>query len=94
MKKILALIVLLLILLFVTNPNQSDYSSWVNNNFGDKFNYSTKDSVGKLITSISEKVINMNTKRQNFYLFSIYETKLGEVEISRTLGICKFFIKI
>lgn len=94
MKKFLVIIAVLLLLLAFTNPNQSDYNQWVNNNLADKLNVNTDNTVGKALSSLSDKVIGSITQRHNYYLFSVYETNIGKLEVSKTLGICKFFIKL
>ncbi|MDF2984569.1 MAG: hypothetical protein K0R50_79 [Eubacterium sp.] len=94
MKKLIVILFLLLFLLVVTNPNQSDYNSWVSENLAEKLNYNSEGALGKALSPLSDVVVNSVTDRHNYFIFSIYETNLGSTEFTKTLGICKFFISL
>ncbi len=94
MKKLVVILFLLLFLMVITNPGQADYNSWVNKNLADQMNYNSEGVLGKALSPLTDVVLNSVTDRHNYLIFSIYETNLGSTEITKTLGVCKFFISL
>ncbi|WP_027628030.1 DUF4359 domain-containing protein [Ruminiclostridium cellobioparum] len=94
MKKFLAIIAILIFILALTNPSQADYNSWVNGRLADQLNYNSQGTLGKAISKISDLLAEPVTERHNYVLFSTYETKLANTQITKTLGILKFFINL
>jgi hypothetical protein len=92
-KKSNIFIILLFILtvLYITNPAMTDYKEW----FQEKVNYTTKDD-GFLISLFSDMAaskVDMVTVRNNYYIFSIFNTNIMENKVT-VLGVLKFFIPI
>ncbi len=94
MKKLLVVIIILIFVLVLTNPSQADYNSWINGKLADQLNYDSQGTLGKAISKISDLLVEPVTERQNYVLFSIYETRIANTQVTKTLGILKFFIDL
>ncbi len=94
MKKLLFIIILLIFVLVLTNPTQADYNSWVNEKLAQKLEYNSKGTVGKVISPLTNMLVNSVTERHNYYIFSIYETEIANNEINKTVGILKMFVDL
>ncbi len=94
MKKLLAVIIILIFVLILTNPSQADYNSWINDKLADQLNYDSQGTLGKAISKISDLLVEPVTERQNYVLFSVYETRIANTQVTKTLGILKFFIDL
>ena len=94
MKKLLAVIIILIFVLILTNPSQADYNSWMNDKLADQLNYDSQGTLGKAISKISDLLVEPVTERQNYVLFSVYETRIANTQVTKTLGILKFFIDL
>ena len=94
LKKLLVVIIILIFVLVLTNPSQADYNSWINGKLADQLNYDSQGTLGKAISKISDLLVEPVTERQNYILFSIYETRVANTQVTKTLGILKFFIDL
>ncbi len=94
MKKLLLVIILLIIVLLLTNPTQADYNSWVNEKLAQQLEYNSKGAIGKVISPLTNMLVNSVTERHNYYIFSIYETEIANNEINRTIGFFKMFVSL
>ncbi len=89
MKK-LAIALLVLILLAVTNPSKEEYTAWLQ----EKIEAKTENSIMKGVVSLfGESIIENATTTQNFIIFSIYNVSLDGKKI-KILGVFKNFIPI
>jgi hypothetical protein len=87
MKK-LAIALLVLILLAVTNPSREDYTAWLQ----EKIEAKTENPVMKgLVTLFGESFIENATTTQDFIIFTIYHVSFDGKKI-KILGILKNFI--
>jgi len=87
------LILVIMILMAVTNPGMDDYVSWV----ADQSSEDATSRFEELITSfVGEPMIRRATSRDNYVIFSIYETDIPDLngeESSTTIGVFgNFFV--
>ncbi|MDP4549872.1 DUF4359 domain-containing protein [Alkalihalobacillus macyae] len=73
-NKFLIIIGLLSIVLFITNPNQEDYSNWVGEQMKKDQNALIEIGVDLAVVPY----VKENTTRDNWYLFSIYKTEIWD----------------
>ncbi len=91
MKKLLLLIVVLLAVAYFTNPTLEDYSDFI----AEDFNEESDDSIfGEEVGNLVGNLIAENaTDREDYYIFSIYESDLM-VEDVRYIGIFGMFFEL
>lgn len=89
MKSVIGLIFLFLVLVTL-NPSKDDYESYCNKLIGQIASI-PNDQLADAIKKISVSIFISDTERTNFYLFSIFKTKIESHEIIR-YGILSFFI--
>jgi len=84
----LILILVILIVLFITNPGTDDFASWVIEDRSDE------GLVQDLISIIGEPMISEMAERNNYFIFSIFELSAeGVDEELKAVGIAGNFIK-
>jgi hypothetical protein len=74
--------------LFSTNPTQDEYISWL------KQQVSTEAGGGidgALLSSFGGPLLNASTARKDFFVFSLYETKLIETKPTHAIGFLRHF---
>ncbi len=87
------LILIIMILMAVTNPGMDDYVSWV----ADQSSEEASNQFEELLTRfVGEPMIRGASSRNNYVIFSIYETNIPDLngeESSTTIGIFgNFFV--
>ena len=87
------LILVIMILMAVTNPGMDDYVSWAANQSTEE----ASNQFEELLTRfVGEPMIRRATSRNNYVIFSIYETNIPDLngeESSTTIGIFgNFFV--
>ncbi|MDQ0483310.1 DUF4359 domain-containing protein [Guptibacillus hwajinpoensis] len=87
-NKFLIIIGLLSIVLFITNPNQEDYSNWVGDQM--KKNQNALIEIGVDLAVVP--YVKENTTRDNWYLFSIYKTEIWDGNEVVAIGVFNQFI--
>lgn len=90
---LILLVLIIMILMAVTNPGLDDYAAWV----GDQSSEEATSQLEKLITNlVDEPMIRRTTSRDNYIIFSIYETEIPDLngeESSKTIGVFgNFFV--
>lgn len=78
------------IVLAVTNPTQQDYVSWLRREVVQQNN----GSLGAVAAFfLAEPLVDASTRRQNYFLFSIFTTALDAKTKYRALGLFhRFFV--
>lgn len=87
-NKFLIIIGLFSIVLFFTNPNQEDYNNWIGKQL-------KKDQNALIEIGVDLAVIpyvKENTKRDNWYLFSVYTTEIWDGKEVVAIGAFNQFI--
>ncbi|KMM38239.1 DUF4359 domain-containing protein [Guptibacillus hwajinpoensis] len=87
-NKFLIIIGLLSIVLFITNPNQEDYSNWVGEQMKKDQNALIEIGVDLAVVPY----VKENTTRDNWYLFSIYKTEIWDGKEVVAIGAFNQFI--
>lgn len=83
-------LVLVLALLAIANPSKSEYTSWA----VDQAKKEASDQYSKeFIESVGGSMISAVTTRSNYFLFSIYTTKIEEQK-AVTLGVFNCFFML
>ncbi|MFW5790130.1 MAG: DUF4359 domain-containing protein [Bacillota bacterium] len=89
---LILLILIIMILMAVTNPGLDDYANWIT----EQSNGETSSQLENLISNfVGEPMIKRTTRRDNYIIFSVYETEIpdSDEERSRTIGIFgNFFV--
>lgn len=77
---------------FVTNPTQDEYVSWLKQQI-IKTDAGAHDALGNAMVSLfGGPLFNLSTTREDFLLFSIYTTDLGNGAKIKALGILRHFV--
>lgn len=79
---------LLSIFLYFTNPNQEDYSDWIGKQLKKDQNPLIEIGVDLAIVPY----VKENTKRDNWYLFSVYTTEIWDGKEVVAIGVFNRFI--
>lgn len=82
---------LLTIVALCTNPTKQQYISWVKDELINTSN--GQGVVGVLTSMIAPTILDGTTQTENYYLFSLYKTKIADNEMV-TLGVFDKFIEI
>jgi len=90
---LILIILIIMIFMAVTNPGMDDYVDWVT----DQSREEASNRFEELVASfVGETMVRRVTSRDNYVLFSIYETDIPDVngeESSRVIGIFgNFFV--
>ncbi len=90
---LILLILVVMILMAVTNPGLDDYVNWV----AEQSREDSSSQLERLITNfVGEPMIRSATNRDNYVIFSIYETEISDLngdESSKTIGVFgNFFV--
>ncbi|KAA0546230.1 hypothetical protein FZW96_16085 [Bacillus sp. BGMRC 2118] len=90
MKKLMFFILLVSVLLYFTNPSETDYTKWQSEELQENKKGTFPD---KLVSWIDEDVIEYRTTEVDYKLFSFYETKFTELGLKpiKAMGILSFF---
>jgi hypothetical protein len=92
MKSMAIAFAVLAVVLFGTNPTQEEYVSWLKQQV---INEHAGDGFGRALMSIlGGPVLNWSTTREDFLLFSIYQTDLGNGAKINVLGLVHHFLPI
>ncbi len=92
MKSLAIAVAVIVAVLFGTNPNQDEYVSWLKQQATSQ---TTGDEFGRaLILIFGGPVFNLSTTRDDFLLFSIYKTDLGNGAKIKALGLLHHFVQI
>jgi hypothetical protein len=92
MKSMAIAFAVLAVVLFGTNPTQEEYVSWLKQQV---INEHAGDGFGRALMSIlGGPVLNWSTSREDFRLFSIYQTDLGNGAKINVLGLVHHFLPI
>lgn len=84
------ILILLLVVMAVTNPSTSDYTSWIK----EQVTESSDDGFSEAVFSImADTIVEKSTTRTNLIILSIYTTRIGN-ESSVTVGAFKNFFEI
>ena len=82
----------LAVVLFGTNPTQDEYVSWLKQ---QATNQAAGGEFGRALMSIfGGPIFNLSTTREDFLLFSIYQTDLGNGAKINVLGLLHHFVPI
>jgi len=85
----LILILIILLILFITNPGTDDFARWVIEDRSDE------GLVQDLISIIGEPMISEMAERNNYFIFSTFELSAeGAGDELKALGIAGNFIKL
>lgn len=79
------------VILFATNPAQDEYTSWLKQQAMRGVGGGVP---GALVALLGGTLINLSTTREDFFLFSTYETDLGSGTKIKALGALRHFIPI
>ncbi|WP_312475473.1 DUF4359 domain-containing protein [Neobacillus sp.] len=95
MKRLLALILLIVVLfvLSATNPDRSEYIEWINHKTMDQ----SSNLLQKGILSLAGKsIFDAGTTKKDYFLFSIYKTDFSDVGMGKvtTIGVFNQFIPL
>jgi len=84
-KSLLIILILIIAVLFLTNPTTTDYAQWTTNKIKN-----TENPISSFITgTIGESFIKESVSRKNYYIFSTYN-----FDNKKTLGILTFFFPL
>jgi len=89
MKKWIVILIILG-LLFLTNPTKDEYVSWMK----DKSTVNSGQIEKGLVSMFGNFIFDQTTTSTNLYLFSFFETKLDKDKSYKVVGIFKNFIPI
>lgn len=91
MKPLAIAFAFLAVVLFGTNPTQDEYVSWLKQK---AINEAAGGEFGRTLMSIfGGPVFNLSTTRDDFLLFSIYQTNLGNGAKINVLGLLHHFVQ-
>lgn len=98
MKRPLILLVVLLVLLAVTNPDRHDFKKFVEDRLNKAYSESASaerlgEKLGLQTSRLASSVVDGMTEHKNFLLFSLFEIPLVEKEY-KYLGIGTIFIPL
>ncbi len=85
--KIVSFLALLALVMFLTNPEQSDYSNWIGKQLKKNQNELIEIGVDLAVVPYIER----NTSRTEAYLFSIYRTELWNGKKVVAIGLFNHF---
>lgn len=90
---LILLVLIIIILMAVTNPGINDYVIWIS----DQSSEEASSQLEEILTNlVGEPMVRRTTSRDNYVIFSIYETEVPELnggESSKTIGIFgNFFV--
>lgn len=86
-------ILLFLLLLFATNPDQVKFTGCIQSEIKNSGNEGWEGLLIDLFSGPVADLVSVNATRNNYYLFSIYRFELGDLKLSY-LGALNGFYKI
>jgi len=89
MKKIIVLIILLAVL-FVTNPTRDEYIAWLKDKSTENVGVIEKG----VVSVFGNFIYKESTSASNFLIFTIYKTKISNDISFTSIGILQNFIMI
>jgi hypothetical protein len=72
--------------LFVTNPSQDDYITWLREQVA-----SSRSAAPKPCSISLAPIINASTTRENFFLLSVFSTPLDAANRFQAVGLGRYF---
>jgi hypothetical protein len=86
LKRILSIIVIILVIfvLSVTNPDRKGYIDWMNNK---SMNESSNLFEKGILSVAGESFFDAGTTRKDYFIFSIYNTDFSEVGMGKSTSI-------
>ncbi len=100
MKKLIIFIVIIAVALFLTKPSDPDFDAYIKNYIeGRVSNHEQKQSVfknilGAMTAELGSVLTKELTKKEDYYLFTIYEINLDKEEPYKFVGIAKNFLPL
>ena len=100
MKKLFIFIIIVATALFLTKPSDADFDAYIKNYIEGRVSSHEKNQsifktmLGSITAELGSKLTKELTRKQDYYLFTIYEIPLDKEESYKFVGIAKNFLPL